>query len=502
MLSTRSSQVALWLAALTLLSASLVRIVGVASDQLVAPFDLVSEGPHMSAVKAIRAGVNIYDPASVFDLPLHVTPYTPLYHVLVALLPAQPGNPFFTGRVVALVFMVGSAAGLFAVVRRRDYAPLAVLGVALFFLIRAVTANTAFLRCDSMALFFSVWAVIAATRNRAGRNGVVLPALLCVAAIAAKQSYLAAGGACFLHFLQQGWRRAGAFLIAAAAFAAVLALAASIYWGNGFWTCIALPITDYPRDMEGFAVHWRQMVHEPVFLVILVAAAGLFVTALDLAPVTLVWASPYFHYLTLSLIAQSFALTGVGAWTHNLIEPVLAMLLWIAVASQELGGAMRLDWRRAAVLAVIAGCVALELRSADRMEYSFTTMDQSAQYVFERARIARAMGALGLEHGRILNLKSCQAAHDFDGEIVLNDPWMYYMVLLLTRPATAARLVKAIEERSFDAILVPANLVSAEQQPGDNPVQVVFRKAFTYYRIAIRGQRLNVLIPIGSKGTS
>jgi hypothetical protein len=111
-LSERASARILWLAAFALAAAALARLVPVVGAHLAAPFDLISEGPHLCTVQAITSGYDIYDPRSFLDLPFFMTPYAPLYHLIVAELPQRAGNPFFTGRVVTMLFMVAAATSL------------------------------------------------------------------------------------------------------------------------------------------------------------------------------------------------------------------------------------------------------------------------------------------------------------------------------------------------------------------------------------------------------
>ncbi len=66
-------------------------------------------------------------------------------------LPQDPGNVFFTGRLVAACFMVLAAATLL-VVAEHGHRATAVLALGVFFLVHAVTGNMAYLRSDGMAL--------------------------------------------------------------------------------------------------------------------------------------------------------------------------------------------------------------------------------------------------------------------------------------------------------------------------------------------------------------
>jgi len=491
-------RIVLWLFAGVLAACSLSRVAAVSWDQLAAPFDLISEGPHMTTVKAFREGYNIYDPASFLDVPFFMTPYTPLYHAVVAALPQRSSNPFFTGRLVALAFMAGSAASLFAVARRRAHVPLALIAVAVFFLMRPVTGNTAYLRSDSTALFFSVWGVVCAARVSSRSRSVIVPALLCTAGFAAKQSFVAAGGACFVYFLLRERQRAAVFLAAASACAGVLALAAWWYWGDGFWLAVTIPMTDYPRDWDSFVVHWHLMLQQPVFVLLVIVAAGVLVSVIYEAP-GLVSGSPYFAYAVFAWAAQTWVLTGIGAENHNLIEPVLATLLWMIAIRSEMKVDSGLDWRHATILGALAVCTAGELLYARRPDYSYTTSAKTEKYVRDRAQITAALRALGLEHGRMLNLKNSQVTHDFDGQMNVNDPWMYITVLWQSRPETAARLLRAIEGQYFDAVLVAPGLTSARGQTLDNATQHIIRTVFQHYELKVRGGEVNVLTRIGGR---
>ena len=176
----RASVCLAWAVAALFVATSAARLVPVVRDHLAATFDLMSEGPHMSTVKALERGDDIYDPRSFLDLPFYMTPYTPLYHVVVAALPQRAGNPFFTGRVVATVCMLTAAASLLFVAGRGQL-PTALIALAAFFLIRAVTDNTAYLRSDALALCLSVWAVALVMRARSARAAAAVGALCALA---------------------------------------------------------------------------------------------------------------------------------------------------------------------------------------------------------------------------------------------------------------------------------------------------------------------------------
>ncbi len=480
-----------WTAALTLALAALARLLPVVRNQLAAPFDLISEGPHMCTVKAIWSGFDIYARRSFLDLPFFMTPYTPLYHALVAVLPQDPVNPFFTGRVVAATFMVLAAATLPCVAARGHHAT-AVLALAVFFLIHSVTGNTAYLRSDAMALCFAVWAVVVAARADT-RARVAAAGVLAALAISAKQSFLAAGIACMIHVALRRPRDLVAFLISGLVVGLVLGAAATAYFGTDFWFAVTIPLSDYPRDIESYWVHVHMMLAQP--LVRFTLGAGLVATVVGLLrPDRRALASPYLFYAVLAWALQNAVMTGVGAENHNLIEPMLATLLWIVVAAQNDRAPLRIGWIYAAGLAALAVAATLELRNPDTSLYSYTDPEKTARYVRERAAATDAMEQLGVAHGRMLNLKNSQIPHDFPGgSMVLNDVWMYITVLWNSRPETVDRLIAAIDEGAFDAVITSPGVTSAEHDQGDAPWSRIVHALFAHYRVAYHGGDVNVL---------
>jgi hypothetical protein len=478
-----------WTAALAVLGIALARLLPVVRDQLAAPFDLISEGPHMSTIKAIWAGFDIYARESFLDLPFFMTPYTPLYHALVAVLPQDPANPFFTGRVVAALLMGLAAAALFAVADRGHRAT-AALALGVFLLIHPVTGNTAYLRSDNLALACSVWAVVTVARART-RRGAVAAAVLAALAVAGKQSFLAAGLVCTATVLVRRPRDLPAFLAAGLGVGGMLGVAATLHFGTDFWFAVTIPLSDYPRDWDSFRTHRDMMLAQP--LVLWIAAGGIFATVAAMGLRRDLLRAPYLPYALLSWGLQGAVMTGIGAENHNLIEPVLATLLWIVVVAQAGQPVLRLGIVRLAALASLVWCVTLELRQTDPLLWSFTDPARTARYVRERTAAQEAARRFGVEHGRMLNLKNSQVPHDFAGDMVLNDLWMYITVLWNSRPETVDRLVRAIEAETFDVVIVSPGVIQVDPNPNESPWVRVSRAVFAHYRIAHRGGEVNLL---------
>jgi len=450
----------------------------------------------MDLINALRDGVNIYDPATTLGIPFHMTVYAPLFNSLVAALPAHPTNPFFTGRILAALFMLGAAVCLFGVPRARGHLFLPLMAFGAFFLIHPVVLNTVYQRSDPAALFLSVIAVMSCVRALEGPRRAALTGALCVLAVATKQSYVAALLACGLYLLVHDRRATVVFATAALAVGALLAAVASYRWGRGFWFCILLPATNYPRQWDGFVVYWQQMAAQPVFLFIVAAALiSSYRAACARSPSSLVTESPYFLYMLMSWVTQTIVLTGAGAAGHYLIEPVLASLLW---SIRVLGGdafPRSPRWAVAVTAAVFLLCVGVEFRTPRGGPYFATTRQRTEEHLRHRDEIERELVRLQVDRNRMLNFRDSQISHDFSGTISVNDPFLYF-VLWEARIVDTAPLHRAIEHAYFDAIFVSPGLMSAANQDKDNPVQELIREIFRHYALRVHGAELNVLTPI------
>ncbi len=242
------------------------------------------------------------------------------------------------------------------------------------------------------------------------------------------------------------------------------------------------------------------MLAQPLFLFIVVTALAVTLTAWATVGRRLA-ATPYLPYVVVAWLLQTSVMTGIGAENHNLIEPVLATLLWIVVALQQIRPRFRLDWAWAAGLAALAFCVRLELRNPDASLYSYSNPRKAEYYLRERAAAQAALHDLGVEQGRFLNLKNSQIPHDFPaGHMVLNDLWMYITVLWNTRPETVERLVQAIESDYFDAIIVAPGVPFAAREVDDRPWARISRAMFAHYAVAYRGGEVAILTRLRPPG--
>jgi hypothetical protein len=181
------------LAALVVAGLSAGRAVPVSRDQLSAPFDIQYETPNLRTIELVRAGRSPYAPEVYAQPPFWITLYTPLYHGVVASLPADASNPYFTGRAVGLVCTLIAALAMAWAGRASPWSALLLVGA--FFLVRPVTQNAALLKNDTLGLACSVLAVLAGWRAPRSTTWIAVSATLSVLAIASKQSFLAAPAA-------------------------------------------------------------------------------------------------------------------------------------------------------------------------------------------------------------------------------------------------------------------------------------------------------------------
>ena len=450
---------ALWIGALGVAILAALRLIDVAADQLVAPFDLAYETPSLRTIELVRAGINPYSRDVFASGPFWITAYTPLYHYLVAELPASDANPFLTGRLVSMACMLGSAALLFLANRGR--VALTLLAAGAFLLLHPVVSNAAFLKNDPLGLLFSALAVIACERATGDKRWFAAASAACVAAFFAKQYFVAAPVACALFlFLRSPARGLRFAALTAAAIGAAVLLAIAV-WGEGFWfSCFVVPRN--PSSLAQFREQWAPMLQQPVF----VASAGLALLTL-IASGRAAWTrSPYPLWAAASAAVLLATLGKIGSSTNYFLELALALLFTLVRSLRDAprAGPLALAPPAAAILLLAAGT--WDWARAPRSRFAFTDPDATRQHVAEmRAVAADIHRVTGSESPRILNLVHANAP--LTGDIRLNDPWLYSELWSAGR-LDARPLVAALERCELDGVLAPKWLrLPQEEWPQD-----------------------------------
>jgi len=482
------------------LAAVLARLAVAASFQLRAPFDLNYESQVVASIEVLRAGRNLYG-AEVFDAPPFVlTIYTPLYLWIVAGLPAL-GHPFLAGRLVALACMLGSAALLFAAPPtrhaggRRLRLAAAALGAAAFLGLWPVTINAALVKNDPLALLCAAGAVVLVARGRSLGVHTVLPALLCVLSVAAKQSYLAAPAACALHLLIADRRRGVAFLLALAAAGGLFALGASLQWGHGFWFC-TLAAARHPESFEQAARVMTVLAHQPLAVVLPLVALLLLAARLPRLRALLA-ESPGPGWLLLSALTFAATVGKQGASVNYVLEPALASASWLAAA---LPGALqpaesRPRWRaRAAAGAatVLALATGLDVALAPRTTWSLTDDARTAWRLRAEAELRARIVRLAGDDGAILGTFAQLLPASLASRSWISDP-LVYAILWEQGTLSPAPVVTCLRRAQPAVVILDSGVNVRRPPPG--PAGEFLAAVARSYRRAERAHHMDFYVP-------
>ena len=440
----------LWAVAVLLAGASLGRMLAVAADQLAAPFDLMYETPNLRTIQLLQAGRSIYATEVYAAPPFWLTIYTPAYHYVVSWLPPSTTNPFLPGRLVAMACMLLAPIATFAVARTQAWA--ATLAVGVWFLLHTVVCSTAFLKNDSMAVLLAALAVVCAAETR-GPRWLVLSSACAAAAFFTKQSFLAAPAAVLLFLLLRDRRRAIQFAaVTAALLGAGLALSAAA-WGSGFFFSVFGALRN-PMSARQFVEQWRLMGTEPLFVAVFALAAAEAVRAAVVGRLRALTGSPYLLYLIAAVGVLCATLGKTGSSSNYFFEPVLAALLWLVYSVRgPAGEGSSIPWRVRGAVALLVVLGVADLARAPHSDYSYTDRATRRAVASKLREAAAEIRSLGTAEPRILNLAWASLSHPLPGEICLNDPYLYSL-LLASGQLSPRAIIEPVARLEFDGILV------------------------------------------------
>ena len=462
----RRARIALSGALLLVACAFLIRFAGVSAAQLEAPFDLLYETPSYATVEIIESGRNPYSP-SVYDAPPFVlTMYTPAYHYLVAVLPGSEANVFRTGRVVSLIAMVLAASTIFVAAGTRRW-QLGFVAFGLFFAMWGVSQWGAYVKNDSLALAFAAFAVVTVDRSRGRAWLLALAALLCVLAIATKQSFLAASLASALFLFLRDRRGFAVFAASGALFGAGFLLLALVHWGPGFWFST---ISATGQDITGS--HALRVLTlsgpKPLLALGFGAAVGLAILRWRRAGVAPLARSPFALYALFACLLAAATIGKLGSSANYLLEPWLALLLFLvsALRSVDVQAFERPVALTLGLLLVAA--VAFDLATSRDFDYSHFDSQLEAERERVYADLRREVHALGLRDPSVLSFFTWDVrlglpvfgqskTYQITDHVNLNDTFLYRL-LWESGTLDVQSLASAIERRSFDLIIQPRNL--------------------------------------------
>lgn len=467
------------------------RFAHVAYQQLVFPFDLCFETPNLATVKVIRDGGNPYS-ASVYDaMPFVLTMYTPLYHYVVAMLPADSKNPFLPGRLVSMICVLGCGLVPYVVHRRgRRQRWIACVLPFLLFSSWSLMSATAFFKNDPLAMLLSAGGV--ATLSATSSRRSFIAGALCILAVASKQSFVAAAAACLCFLILRDRREAVRFLTVVIGLVISGAIAATWGWGSGFWFSVVGAVRQ-PFDIDTGLRVIRQVVGQPLFVAVLLGSLatlirecvgrGLRVTLCD---------SPFAFYLFFSWSVALLTIWKVGASANYLFEPHLASVLWLSHwlrADVE----WRPDFRLLPFLLCIAVLSGFEMVASRPGHYTFATASRSDVMRQRSTIIQQASSEAGVKSPKFLNLVTHIDALLLSEHVYLNDPYLYRLLWEqeILSPAPVAR---AVLRGKFDLVAIPPAYIGAGPF---KPHERLLRESLRYrYRILKRVPALGYVLLI------
>jgi len=428
------------------------RMVTVARAQLIAPYDLASEGPQLASIDVIRSGLNPYSP-DVFDgYPFVLTFYTPLYYYIVNAFAGQ-SHPVFAARAISLTCMI--AAGFIPLLIGLRRSPITgILATAVFFLCWPVTINAAFAKNDSLALLLGASAVWSAWTIPTSW-GTILSAALGLAAFMAKQSFVSPLISIAIYLFLADKQRLRAFVAEAACLGIVTVIACTAIFGGGFWTSL-LAQRSHPMSFSMVTGNFRAFFEQPLVAVAVVTALATLGRHMPRPHDRAAIASYTYAAVSCGMV---FVFIGkAGAATNCFMEFVLALCLAIVCCDQATADLCKrpmLFGITAAVLAIAAmfDAVVVHPGHFDLTRASFN--EDRSRLMQERASLLRATAG---RKPRVLNLGNAQHTFELPGRISLSDP---YCQLLIYRSGGLSidTLIAAVERQQFDVVVSTPGMV-------------------------------------------
>ena len=439
----------------------LSRLTTVCQDQLTAHFDLVWESPGLGTVNLIRDGKNPYDPKIYADQPFIITIYTPLYFYLVALLPEDPNNPFFHGRLVSCLAMLLAAGTLFVVDLKQRILPVAFFAFGIYFSFYPVVSNTAFLKCDPLALCFSAIALVVIYNFRDQRWAPIVASLMCILSLATKQSYISAAVAITVYLALTRRRQLVLFLGASAVFSILFVLFANSVWGEGFWFSTVTALRQEMSFQHGMDILGK-MYHQPTFIGLLALTGLVTYGSYQQRKIDIFRESPYLLFVLASMTVLLLTIWKYGASTNYFFEFILAQLMWFAFTVRKEPAEFFLNRTQlTAAITLLALCV-MQFLFANELDYSFasdaTKKKRARDYESMRSDIA----SLGIADPVILNPFSHRHTYSLSPRGCVNDHFLYRH-LWKDGILDIQTMISTVVHQQYDVIMVPEKIVKSMQ---------------------------------------
>jgi ABC-type glycerol-3-phosphate transport system permease component len=396
------------------------------------------EGPLLNQAVRLQQLQNIY-PSDLSSPPYVISNYPPLFVLLQAPLVWAFGPTFLYGRAISLLCTIAVAGLIAATINAltRDRTA-SVVGGLTFLAVPFVLYWSSLDRVDMLGLALS-WGALYAIVRRPDRGGMILAALLLVAAVYTRQTYaLAAPLAALAWLLARGQRRHALGLVIITSGVGLLLLGVlSALTGGGF---LFHTVTANANEFRWELVSGNLSFMGGIMPLLLVGGLAFIVLGLRTRPA---WWWLVGAYLA-AAVATAFLIGKIGSDVNYLLELSAALAL---AAGSLVGRYPSRPALRTALLLALAVQVAIMIQASQ-----FTYARFQAGVIGNKNGLARLEEVVNDSNGPVL-------ADEYAGLLPLEGRGIYLQPFEMTQLQRDGRwdqspLLASIERREFPAILI------------------------------------------------
>ena len=395
------------------------------------------EAPLVDQAMRLAAGQSIYRP-DLSSPPYTISNYPPLYPLSMLPFVKLLGPNFWAGRAISLLSTLASGVFLALIVYTHSSDRLAAVVTGLLFLaIPYVVGWSSLARVDMFALALSTAGLYVVTRWPTTWRGLVVSALLLVAAIYTRQSYaLAAPLAAFVWLWAHDRRQALRLAVLVGGISLLLFLALNALTRGGFfYNVVTANVNEF--DVERVQRHWRDL-REVASILLFIGGVSLF-----LAPRRVkIWSLliPYLIGACLSAVT----IGKIGSNVNYLLELSAALIL---AAGALLAWSRERPWLRVLMLILLALQVGQLMKA---------TLERPVESIKWRLHPAKELKDL---EWIVQTADGPVLADEFMGLLTLQNRSLYIQPFEVTQLANAGLwdqtdLLASIRNQEFPIILV------------------------------------------------
>jgi hypothetical protein len=395
------------------------------------------ESPLVDQAMRLASGKNIYR-SDLSSPPYTISNYPPLYPLSMVPFVKLFGPNFWAGRIISLLSTVAASIFLGRIVYTYSDDRLAAVVTGLLLLATPYVVHwSAFARVDMLALALSTAALYVVTRWPTTWRGLVVSALLLVAAIYTRQSYgLAAPMAAFVWLLLQDWRQALKLAGLVGGTGLILFLVLNLVTQGGlFFNIVTANINEF--DIEILKRSWRDL-QGTMHILLVMGGVSLF-----LAPRRIKTWSLLIPYLIGSCLSAA-TIGKVGSNVNYLLELCAALTL---AAGTLLAWSRERPWLRIFLFLLLTLQVGQLLQAT--LEFPIESLKWA---VSPRKEYKDLEWIVETADGPVL-------ADEFMGMLTLQNQSLYMQPFEVTQLANEGMwdqsgLLKSIRNREFPIILI------------------------------------------------